>query len=237
MQPIWRHPSVGPSTPPPKRPLSRMQLALHATRQQPLGASSLVQQAVSVWPVETRHIPPWRCRNVKVFGCAYDYGHACMAWVPLPPTLKQTFFSSTGKRKERTILRFMTLALGPKLTPLLSGLRSTSVLTGELYRLVLDPSTEACHGRGRGGGGGGGTGVVHARSKNTVIGGRKLYAPPNMFWLAGGPSKTEKPMNQPTWLHTISRQSCALLSVAPRSRILPLAKPDPNVKKNPLAHM
>ena len=47
--------------------MRRMQFALHATRQPPRGASRLVQ-AMSAWSVKIRHVPPWHCKDAKIYG-------------------------------------------------------------------------------------------------------------------------------------------------------------------------
>ena len=51
----------------PQAILSRMQLALHATRRTLHGASRLVQ-AMSAWSVKTRHAPSRHCRDARVYG-------------------------------------------------------------------------------------------------------------------------------------------------------------------------
>ena len=76
-----------PLLPPPQVVLSRMQLALHATRRTPHGALCLVL-AMSAWSAKTRRASPRRCTDVRV------YGHVAVAMhemsISPPPSHQST---------------------------------------------------------------------------------------------------------------------------------------------------
>ena len=77
--------------------LSRMQLALHATRRTPHGASRLVQ-AMSAWSVKTRRVPFRHCRDARVYGDTTTAMHDMSTHPPSTKTHLNTQYSFVPPR-------------------------------------------------------------------------------------------------------------------------------------------
>ena len=70
--------------------LCRMQLALHATRRTPHGASCLVH-AMSAWSVNTRRAPSRHCRDGRVYTTTAMHDNDCT-----PPLLRTLIFLTSS---------------------------------------------------------------------------------------------------------------------------------------------
>ena len=90
--------------PPPQAILSRMQLALHATRRTPDGASCLVLAMPAAWSVKTRRAPSRQCRDARVYGhtttAMHDNEFTPLPSAATPPALsKHLLFCYFAPRK------------------------------------------------------------------------------------------------------------------------------------------
>ena len=89
-----------------KAVLSRMQLAPHATRRTPHGASRLVQ-AMSAWSVKTRRAPSRHYRDASVYGHTTTATHE-IEYTPPPPPAPSTQMLEVSLLGVGTALRLET---------------------------------------------------------------------------------------------------------------------------------